>query len=265
MNEIRLSKLVVKHENPVRYSLNTGESLVDLNALIGSKISVVFNGQIVCSCCGKNTKKSFVQGYCYKCFTSSPETEACILKPELCGAQWGEARDLNWAKENHLQPHVVYLSYTSNFKVGVTRKSQLPTRWIDQGAIAAIALLEVPNRHIAGVVECFMKTHFLDKTSWKKMISLRAEQISFRDSCELFLKHLPSEFEQYLIPNPSEAYFNYPLDLQNEVLNTINLDVEKQFEKYLMGIKGQYLIFNDGTAINIRKYAGYMVKFNITE
>lgn len=265
MNEIRLSKLVVKHKEPVAYFLKTSDSLLDVNTLIGSKISIVFSGQIVCGCCGKHTNKSFAQGYCYSCFLSSPETEACILKPELCGAQWGVSRDAVWAADNHLQPHIVYLSYTSNFKVGVTRKCQLPTRWIDQGAVAAMALLEVPNRHIAGVVECYMKAFFQDKTTWNKMLSVQNDPIDFEDSYALFLEHLPQEFKQYLIKNPAKAQFHYPLDLHQGVLKTINLDVEKQFEKKLIGIKGQYLLFSDGSAINIRKYTGYVVKFNVSQ
>ena len=68
-----------------------------------------------------------------------------------------EERDLDYEKKVQLQPHVVYLAYTSGIKVGVTRKSQVPTRWIDQGATSAIEIVEVPNRYLAGASEVKLK------------------------------------------------------------------------------------------------------------
>ena len=115
-------------------------------------------------------KKTYMQGYCYPCFIESPKTSECILKPELCRAHEGEARDMEWAKEHCLQNQYVYLSLTSNLKVGVTRYTQIPTRWIDQGAHEALIFAKTPNRYTAGVIEKILSQHISDRTYWRRML-----------------------------------------------------------------------------------------------
>ncbi|MFB6340768.1 DUF2797 domain-containing protein [Saccharicrinis sp. FJH62] len=259
MAEYILKKLDAQMGNPVSYSIGAAATLVRLNDLIGSEVEIVYKNKIVCSWCGKQTNKSFGQGYCYNCFVSCPETEECILRPELCKIQWGEARDLQWAADHHLQPHYVYLSFTSNFKVGVTRKTQVPTRWIDQGALAAMAVLEVPNRHIAGVVEDYMKQFFSDRTKWNEMLSIIYSDIYFSESYTMFLEQLPEEFNQYIIKDPQIQAITYPYQIVPNGLRNINLEKENTVKGTLAGIKGQYVVFKDGKAINIRKYTGYLV------
>lgn len=261
MAEYILKKLGSESENPVVYFMESANSIVNLNNLIGSEIEIIYKNKIICSGCGKQTNKSFAQGYCYSCFMSSPETEECILRPELCKIQWGEARDLKWAEEHHLQPHYVYLSYTSNFKVGVTRKTQVPTRWIDQGAVAAKAVLEVPNRHIAGVVEDYMKQYFSDRTKWNDMLNIITADIDFSESYALFLEKLPEEFYQYIIEDSQMQTITYPYQTVPNDLKNINFDKENTIKGTLAGIKGQYMVFKDGKVINIRKYTGYVVDF----
>ena len=261
MAEHILKKLDTRLNDPVTYLIGSGGTILNLNNLIGHEFEIIFKNKIVCSWCGKQTKKSFAQGYCYNCFVSCPETEACILRPELCKVQWGEARDLKWATEHHLQPHFVYLSYTSNFKVGVTRETQIPTRWIDQGALAAMAVMKVPNRHIAGVVEDFMKQFFSDRTKWDEMLSLVSAEIDFSESYALFKEKLPDEFHQYLIEKPEVQTISYPYQDIPAHIKNVNLEKDVNVKGILVGIKGQYMVFNDGRAINIRKYTGYVVDF----
>ena len=52
-------------------------------------------------------------------------------------------RDYDWEMAHHMQPHVVYLSKTAGIKVGVTRETQIPYRWIDQGAVEALILAKL--------------------------------------------------------------------------------------------------------------------------
>jgi hypothetical protein len=75
-----------------------------------------------------------------------------------------------------LQPHIVYLALSSEVKVGVTRKTQVPTRWIDQGAIEAVSIVEVPNRYLAGITEVALK-NYADKTNWRKMLTNSIEPV----------------------------------------------------------------------------------------
>ena len=151
--------------------LFTGRSDDRYEQASGQEISMQYKGRINCLKCGRETKKSFAQGYCYPCFTTAPETEECVLRPELCRAHEGIARDMDYAKKHCLIEHVVYLSLTSGLKVGVTRNTQVPTRWIDQGAVKALELARTPNRYTAGLIEVALKSHIADKTNWRKMLS----------------------------------------------------------------------------------------------
>ena len=156
--------------NPIQYSMILSDKILPINDYLDCNISLKWNGIINCVSCGKVTKKSFFQGFCYPCFISSPESSECILKPELCQAQEGISRDMEWSKKYCLSDHYVYLSLTSGVKVGVTRHSQIPTRWIDQGAIKALKIAKTPNRYLAGVIEVALKLFVSDRTSWQKML-----------------------------------------------------------------------------------------------
>lgn len=257
-----LIKLSTSHTTPVSYTLKLSDEQIDLNSLLGKTIKIEFAGKINCMGCGKQTKTSFAQGYCYNCFQTSPETEECILRPELCRAHLGEGRDPEWAKEHHLQPHIVYIAYSSNIKVGVTRETQIPTRWIDQGASKAMPFLKTPNRHIAGVAEVYLKQKFSDKTNWRKMLApAELIQPDMNEEVSEALNFLPSELKKYHYV--SEGFeFEYPVKKYPDSPKTVSLDKKTIFEGTLVGIKGQYLIFESGDVMNLRKHNGYEVTFS---
>ena len=165
-----LRKMQVQLEDVARYSLVLDGNPIDMNAEIGKTIRLNFDGTINCIACNKQTKKSFGQGFCYPCFRDAPEASECIIRPELCRAHEGEARDMAWAEKHCLVEQIVYLARSSAVKVGITRGSQLPTRWIDQGATDAIVFARVPNRYTAGVVEVALKKHLTDRTNWRRML-----------------------------------------------------------------------------------------------
>ena len=170
-----LRKMSVHLGEEVEYTLNLSSD-VGMNELVGQEIQLEWLGKINCTNCGKVTKNSFGQGFCYACFTTAPESAECILRPELCRAHLGEGRDPAWEERNHNQPYVVYLAASSAIKVGITRETQVPTRWIDQGASSAIRLAETPNRYQAGIVEVALKEFFTDKTHWQKMLKMSQKQ-----------------------------------------------------------------------------------------
>jgi hypothetical protein len=164
-----LTKMQTEYGNPIQYYLVFENSFLNLNQLLGKDLAIEFQGY-QCLNCGK-AKKIFRQGFCYDCFMSSPAVGDWIMKPELSTAHLDiEDRDLAYEKRVQLQPHVVYLALSSEVKVGVTRKTQVPTRWIDQGAVQAIPIVEVPNRYLAGITEVALKNHFADKTNWQRML-----------------------------------------------------------------------------------------------
>src|SRR5690554_2826808 len=169
--QVELDEKDLVHYQFVLYDSSRKESTqFSANELIGKQISIHFTHNIFCKKCGNKTKTSFNQGFCYDCFKNAPESAECIIRPELCRAHLGEGRDVEWEERNHNQPHIVYLAASDVVKVGVTRGTQIPTRWIDQGANEAIKLAETPNRYLAGVLEVALKSEFTDKTNWRKML-----------------------------------------------------------------------------------------------
>lgn len=256
-------KMRAELAEPVRYFFRIGENEIDMNALLGKHIRMQFDGQINCIACGKRTKTSFSQGFCYSCLQTAPEASETVMRPELSKAQFGIARDMEWAKEHDLIDHIVYLAVSSELKVGVTRIHQIPTRWIDQGASNAIRVLQTPNRHIAGVVEVFLKKYFTDKTNWRDMLKNKvAENFNLLDEKENVLRLLPAELRQYRCENDEIVTMSYPVIEYPEKLNSLSFDKQAVVEGTLVGIKGQYLMLSENQVINIRKHNGYYIRFS---
>ncbi len=260
--EGNLIKMRTEPANPVKYFLPLGENEIEMNSLIGKEISLNFTGQINCISCGKQTKSSFGQGFCYNCMQTAPEASESVLRPELSKAHLGIARDLEWAEKHDLIDHYVYLAVSNDIKVGVTRFHQIPTRWIDQGASFAVKVAKTPNRHIAGVIEVFLKKFYTDKTDWRAM--LKNEIISDFDlpaEKEKIYRQLPSELKKYFFPENEITEIVYPVLAFPEKISSIGFDKNPKIEGILTGIKGQYLIFEGGSVLNIRKHNGYFVQF----
>lgn len=259
---------------PVYTLATTGEDwkkipVADLtvNNWSGRLVRLEWNGKITCIGCGRSTKKSFSQGYCYPCFKNRAETDTCIVRPELCHFARGTCRDEQFAAGHCKIPHIVYISLTAGAKVGVTREQQLLNRWVDQGAVEGISLARVPERLVAGQVEVALKQFIGDKTSWQKMlkneINPEADLVKLRTE---MMARVPAEFEQYLL-KPAEvirAGFDFPVARYPTKVKSFNLDKDPVVEDALRGVKGQYLIFDSGV-INLRKYQGYEIGFTAGE
>jgi hypothetical protein len=259
--EGNISKMRVELTTPVNYTLYLSEDVsVDMNTLIGKEITLLFEGQINCVNCGRLTKKSFGQGFCYPCFMNAPQNAECIIRPELCRAHIGEGRDPEWEERNHNQPHIVYMAVGAGIKVGVTRETQIPTRWIDQGAWKAVRLARTPNRYQAGVIEVDMKKHVSDKTHWMKMLKNElAEDLDVMKVKEELLQIMNDKYNEFHSQDNEIIEINYPVIEFPKKVKSHNLDKLPELKGKLMGIKGQYLIFDGGIVINLRKYAGYHV------
>ncbi len=256
-----IRKMESSHDEVIQYQLPLGTHRVEFNRLIGHEIRMEYQGQINCLKCGRKTNKSFAQGYCYPCFTTAPETEECVLRPELCRAQEGIARDMDYAANHCLSEHVVYLSLTSGLKVGVTRSSQVPTRWIDQGAIKAIELARTQNRYTAGLIEVALKAHINDKTNWRKMLAgSDPGEWDLLEEKKLKAELVPSDLTHFVTTNNHVTELVYPVSKYPEKIKSLNFDKEASISGVLTGIKGQYLLFEDNRVINIRKFGGYLVR-----
>lgn len=262
MSTGKLKKMIVSLEDTIQYELDLIEK-VKMNDLIGSSILMNWNGQIICSGCGKQTKKSFGDGFCYNCFVTAPEAAECTLRPELCRAHLGLGRDPDWEQNNHNTPHIVYLAASDIVKVGVTRISQVPTRWIDQGASAGIRLAETPNRYEAGMLEVALKEFFSDKTNWQRMLKNEIDStIDLVEEKWNLHDQLPSDLTQFFTENDEVISLNYPVIEFPSKVKSLSFDKTPSIQGKLMGIKGQYLIFDGGEVLNIRKHTGYYIQLS---
>jgi len=259
-----LLKMETKLVNPIEYELPIGDELIYMNPLIGKYIALKWLKEIYCVACGRKTNKSFAQGFCYPCFLNAPETSECIFRPELCRAQDGIARDMEWAENHCLQDHIVYLAISSGIKVGVTRSGQIPTRWIDQGAWQAIKLAKTPNRYTAGLIEVALKEHISDRTNWQRMLKNQLiEGVDLTIAKKDMIAHLPSDLQNYISEEDNITEINYPVNEYPEKVKSLSFDKLEEITGRLWGVKGQYLIFDDGTVLNMRKHTGYMVELEV--
>ena len=257
-------KMKNKLEDPVQYALPIGEDIVLMNELIGKYILFKWEGEINCISCGRDTNKSFSQGFCYPCFINAPETSECIFRPQLCQAHNGIARDMDWAKRHCLQDHFVYLAISSGVKVGVTRSEQIPTRWMDQGAWQAIKLAKTSNRYTAGLIEVSLKEHISDRTQWQAMLKNKLiEGIDLLKKKQEMLDHLTDELRRYKCNDNDITEIIYPVKEYPEKVKSLSFDKLNEIEGRLWGIKGQYLMFDNGKVLNIRKHNGYKVSLEI--
>jgi len=264
-----LRKMITENTSPVTYSLPVGDNRIGLNEFLGKKISLNYTGTINCIACGRKTSKSFQQGYCFPCMRSLAECDSCIVKPELCHFDQGTCRDAQWAMGHCMQDHYVYLANTSGIKVGITRHTQVPTRWIDQGATQALPIYKVASRKISGLLEVIIANHVADKTDWRKMLKGDSEDIDLqgkRDELALackkeidkLTKTLPEDALVYLA-NEKVTTIEYPVNEYPQKITSLNFDKSEKISGELIGIKGQYLIFDSGV-LNIRKFGGYEIE-----
>ena len=260
-------------DGKVSYELKLGDHLVPLEQAIGQKVSLNFTGQIHCIHCGRASKKSFSQGYCYPCFKKLAACDTCIMSPEKCHYFEGTCREPDWADKYCMQSHYVYLSNTTALKVGITRGDQLPTRWLDQGATQARAMFLVENRRMSGLVETLFKSEVADKTNWRNMLkgldadlNLEAEQERLINRLWEGLDALQNEYGlqaiQELAADNVTHEFVYPVLEYPTKITSINAEKTPLVEGTLMGIKGQYWILDTGV-INLRKYTGYEAEFTL--
>ncbi len=266
-----LRKMHAEAAQQIRYSLPIGEMLVSLSPFMGRHISLQFHGEINCIACGRCVKKSFNQGYCFPCSQKLAACDICIVRPERCHYDKGTCREPEWGQSHCMQPHVVYLANSSGIKVGITRHSQVPTRWIDQGATQALPLYHVTSRYLAGLLEVALKEHVADKTDWRRMLKGAATPVSLKERrdalwqlCSAQETALDERFGRGSITRLNDAElteFNYPVLKYPEKVKALNLDKTPGVSGLLQGIKGQYLILDTGV-LNVRKYTGYNVTFS---
>jgi hypothetical protein len=266
-----LRKMRSRLEQPVAYQMRLGEIDVPLNSFLEKTIKLQYSGDIHCVHCSRKTNKSFNQGYCYPCFQKLAQCDSCIIHPEKCHFDQDTCREPAWGERYCMQDHIVYLANSSGLKVGITRGTQVPTRWVDQGATQALAIIRVRSRLQSGAVEVMFKQHVADKTNWRDMLKGEAKPLDMHSEakrliakCEAELKELEDKFGFFAISvlNGIDAVeIKYPVVRYPEKITSFNFDKTPVVEGCLLGIKGQYLILDTGV-INLRRFSGYEVSLN---
>lgn len=257
-----LQKMVTEMAKPVRYYLQLQDDFLSMNHLIGKEITLQFIGFQCLNC--NSGEPIFRQGFCKKCFFEIPQAADWIMHPELSKAHLDiEDRDLDYEKRMQLQPHYVYLANSSDVKVGVTRSSQVPTRWIDQGAHKALIVAQFPNRYLAGVTEVALKQHLSDKTNWRKMLTNSVESADLQQIKNMLFDWLPQQVKPYFVEKSDEVHIHFPVIKHPTQVKSLNLLNTPTYKGVLTGIKGQYLIFEDNNVFNVRSNEGLVVKLEI--
>jgi hypothetical protein len=257
----------------VHYQLLIGEQTIDMNALIGKKITLDYQGKIACRHCGRTTKKSYSQGFCYPCMQKLAQCDMCIMKPETCHHAAGTCREPEWGVKNCMVNHYVYLANTSGIKVGITRHTQIPTRWIDQGATQALPLFRVSTRLQSGLVEIALAKFIADKTNWRAMLKGSGTPVDLKARAAELLPEISAQLAELQLRFGEDAVelldepvvdLNFPVEEYLEKISSFNFDKTPQVSGVLKGIKGQYLIFDKGV-INIRKFGSYQVALSVED
>ncbi len=259
-----LDKMTVRLDGGLaQYELMMESGPILMNKLLGSTIQINFAREIICDNCHKKTKKSFSGGYCYPCSMKLAACDMCILKPELCHYSKGTCREPSWGEENCMIPHFVYLANSSGLKVGITRHTQIPTRWIDQGASFALPIIKVKNRLQSGLVEKIFSSEIDDKTDWRKMLKGRPIEINLEDKRDELFELLGAELDELtdidVLENEKTVSINYPVLEYPQKVTSMGLEKNPIIKGKLMGIKGQYLIFDTGV-FNVRNHTSFKIQ-----
>ncbi|SHF06742.1 DUF2797 domain-containing protein [Vibrio gazogenes] len=264
-----LSKLRATLNPHTEYFLPVGATEVALNPLIGHQLSLTHTGNIYCCHCGKRTKKSYAQGHCYVCMQKLASCDMCIMKPETCHYEQGTCREPEWAQSHCMTDHYVYLSNTSGLKVGITRHSQIPTRWIDQGATQGLPIFKVKSRYISGLIEVELAQHIADKTNWRTLLKEDQDPLALHQQAEKLrplvadtIEKIRQTYGQDAVTevNPDITEIQFPVQQHPTKIVSHNFDKNPEVSGLLQGIKGQYLILDTGV-INIRKFTSYEIEF----
>jgi len=266
-----LRKMASRLEAPVAYGIRLGDEELPLNPLIEKPIRLQFSGVINCVNCARKTNKSFSQGYCYPCFQRLAQCDSCIIHPEKCHFEMGSCREPAWGEQFCMQDHIVYLANSSGLKVGITRATQVPTRWVDQGATQALAIIRVRTRLQSGAVEVMFKQHVADKTNWRDMLKGDAAELDMHAEAERLIELVKPDLQELedkfgffaisVLNGVDTVSIKYPVVTYPEKIASHNFDKTPIVEGTLMGIKGQYLLLDTGV-INLRRFSGYEVSLS---
>ncbi|SFX18594.1 Protein of unknown function [Thermoactinomyces sp. DSM 45891] len=247
-------------DQPIDYLLQLSGEEITLNNYLGTEITISFTGEIRCIHCDKRIKKTYGNGYCYPCFASLPQTDLCFVRPDRCHFHEGTCRDPEFGLAYCMTPHFVYLAISSGVKVGITRAGNETRRWIDQGAVSAVPIACAPTRKDAGEIEALLSNHLPDKTNWRRMLTSQGSDVDLTIVREEALGYIPELYHPFLLSDEEIRHFHYPQVEIPEKVKSINLLKQSDVTGNLLGVKGQYIILDQGV-LQVRNHSGYYVSW----
>jgi hypothetical protein len=246
-----------------RLELSDGGA-IDLNERIGAGFEIQYQGSTVCRHCGREGRRSFGGGYCYDCFTTLARCDLCVVSPDRCHYHEGTCREPEWGETFCMTPHRVYLANTSGLKVGITRCGGEVRRWLDQGAIQGLVVLDAITRRAAGLAEVMIARMLPDRTDPRKMLRADVPELDLPAAAQrLFDAGLDLPEGVTRIDDRAVERLRYPLPNLGSIPDSVRLEVG-DVRGNLLGMKGQYLVFTDG-ALNVRHCVGYRVRMQVGE
>lgn len=258
----QILKMTHEWRDPIQYYLSVDEKPCPLTDKVGKVVSIKFSGLITCVECGRKITKTYNDGYCFPCARDLPENALCSVRPETCEHEFGNEKDREFFRNYCNVDHYVYLSLTSGVKVGVTRHYNVPSRWIDQGAVKALIVARTSQRALAGKIEVALAKNMPDKTNWRKMIKGDIEDVDLAQAWENARQWVPEDLRCYIVGDEKVQIFNYPVLEVPQKIVSHDLNKMREFTDTLCGVKGQYLIFRN-SVFNVRKYSGFHVEFTL--
>ena len=122
--------------------------------------------------------------------------------------------------------------------------------------------MEVPNRYLAGIAEVALK-HVADKTNWRTMLKNEIKDENLVQWRERLKPYIPEEAQDYYMEHHTETQLHFPVEQYPEKPKSLNILKAGTYKGKLVGIKGQYLIFEDQTVFNVRSNEGIVITIAI--
>jgi hypothetical protein len=116
---------------------------------------------------------------------------------------------------------------------------------------------------LAGITEVALKDHVADKTNWRSMLKNDVVDENLVEWRERLKSYIPDEAMDYYIASNTETNLEFPVLKYPKKPSSLNLIKTQEYVGTLVGIKGQYLIFEDETVFNIRANEGLVVAISI--
>lgn len=267
----KLRKLVISagetRDTPAAYALplvDDGEERhLALDGLLGYRLRIHWDGEVFCLHCDRRGRKSYGGGYCFPCFRRLARCDLCVVSPTRCHFGAGTCREPAWGEAFCMQPHRVYLANSSGLKVGLTRRGQEVTRWLDQGASQGLVVGEAATRQAAGFAEALLAKQVSDRTDWRALVRGDAEPLDLSAARDRLLEGAGAPPPAVTwVRDAVPAAFTYPVSRYGPV-ERLKLSPGHPIEGTLLGMKGQFLLLDSGV-FNVRQHNGYRVNLSWT-